>query len=130
MNSTKYCGILKEGLLPYAKEQFKSKYIYQQDNAPIHTSALTKKIFKKEKIKVMDWPSKSPDLNPMENMWGILARKVYKQGKKQFSTKEQLQKAIFKEWSKIDLKECQKLVKTMPTCLAKVVRKGGRVIDY
>ena len=39
---------------------------------------------------MLDWPSKNPDLNLMENLWGILAKNAYKSGNKQFETKKQL----------------------------------------
>ncbi|KAG3095181.1 hypothetical protein PI125_g16317 [Phytophthora idaei] len=37
----------------------------------------------------MEWPAKSPDLNPIENMWGVLARAVYANGR-QFETRGSL----------------------------------------
>jgi hypothetical protein len=62
-------------------------WILQQDNAPIHTAKSNMSRFKSRNINVMDWPALSPDLNPFENLWGILAREVYADGK-QYNSKE------------------------------------------
>ncbi|CAF2149472.1 unnamed protein product [Rotaria magnacalcarata] len=76
-----------------------SDWIFQQDNTPIHRPKANLAWFKSQKTNVLPWPSLSPDLNPIENLWGILARMVYAEGK-QFRTKEQLKTAILKSWEK------------------------------
>lgn len=48
--------------------------IFMQDNAKPHTAALTMALFSRQRFEVMEWPPKSPDLNPIENVW---SRMVY-----------------------------------------------------
>ncbi len=58
MNANMYCDILKQRLGRRA--------VFQHDNDPKHTSKKTTALLKKLRVKVMDWPSMSPDLNPIE----------------------------------------------------------------
>ena len=46
--------------------------ILQQDNAPIHVSRHSKAFFSDKNV-LMDWPALNPDINPIENLWGIVA---------------------------------------------------------
>ena len=48
-------------------------------------------------LKVINWPARSPDLNTIENMWSIMARGVYANGK-QYDTPMELQQAILDAW--------------------------------
>jgi transposase len=68
MNAAMYTGILSNNIPSSVAKLGLKKYIFQQDNDPKHTSALTKKFFKAKWIKVLEFPSQSPDLNPIEQL--------------------------------------------------------------
>ena len=54
----------------------------------LHTAAATKAYLEEQGINVITWPALSPDLNPIENIWGIMCQKLYANGKSYHNTNE------------------------------------------
>ncbi len=65
-------------MLPSADQLFKyADFIFQQDLASAHTAKSTKSWLNDQLlVGVLDWPANSPDLKPIENLWGIVKRKM------------------------------------------------------
>ena len=64
------------------KTLYPDGFLLQQDNARPHTSRQTTKWLNDNGINILKWPPSSPDLSPIENLWGIIKNKLKKAGKK------------------------------------------------
>lgn len=129
MNSQGYQSVLEQFLLPVADEISGDGWVFQQDNAAVHTSRSTAQWFEDKHIQVLEWPARSPDLNPIENLWGILSRRVYANGK-QYQSVAELKQAIVNEWAGITVEEGQNLIDSVPNRLLEVVKKNGNITHY
>ncbi len=74
-------------MLPSAVQLFKdADLIFQLDLAPAHTAKSTKSWLNDHGVGVLDWPANSPDLNPIENLWGIVKKMRNKRSKNAIPT--------------------------------------------
>jgi len=100
-----------------------------QDGASIHRSNHTKEWLEDKKIPILEWPANSPDLNPIENLWGLLARAVFANGR-QFKTKEELTQEILKQWALMDAEHLISLVESLPNRIIDVILCKGSNTKY
>jgi hypothetical protein len=102
-------------------------YVFQHDNASIHRARATKDSLVDLNIPTTDWSALSSDLNPIENLWGIMARRAYKNDR-QYSSAGELKTAILAVWDEISVDILAKLTSSMfDRCLAAVRSKGNKI---
>ncbi len=124
MNSAVYQKNLKDNVRPSVRDlKLKRTWVLQQDNYPKHTSKSTSEWLKKNKMKTLEWPSQSPDLNPIEMLWHDLKKAVHA---RKPSNVAELQQFCQDEWAKIPPQHCNRLIASYRKCLMAVVAaKGG-----
>ena len=69
------------------------------------------------------------DLNPIENLWGVLVRKVYEGGRQSQAT-EELKSAVLRSWEVIKKRTLKNLVNSMPHRIFQVINNHGCSIAY
>ena len=126
MNSNMYCEILQQSMIP-SLQKLGRRAVFQHDNDPKHTSKTTTALLKRLRVKVMDWPSMYPDLNPIEHLWGILKRKVEVCN---VSNIRQLHDVVMEEWMSIPVATCEALVNSMSRRVKAVLDNDGGRTKY
>ena len=126
MDQAKYINTLSNYLLPNAdKIHGKNKWRFQQDNAPCHKAYSVKQWLGANSIRMLDHPPQSPDLNPIENVWGIIKKSLEK---KKSKNKIDLTQNIKESWNKISKEICANCIDHLIKTLSKVIEKEGKFI--
>jgi transposase len=132
MNGPMYRSILKTYMAPYLRQLKKDKdveFIFQHDNDPKHTSKVAKNYLHNANIVILDWPSQSPDLNPIEHLWNIVKIKLDNLQQRP-SSLENLFDIAKEEWENLGLETLQTLINSMPDRIEAVIRAKGHSTKY
>lgn len=129
VNSDKYIGIMKNYMLPSKKKIFgrRKNWLYQQDNAPCHTSKKTMKWLSNKKIPVLKWPACSPDLNIIENAWDQIERIIKN---KKLKNINDLKLEIAAAWQSLSQSYCQNLADSMVRRVNACYKAKGGATKY
>lgn len=123
MNAPRYAQILEASLVPFLRKYYPKGHRLQQDNDPKHRSKYVENFFKTQNIKWWKTPPESPDLNPIENVWGSLKqflRSTYKP-----SNLEQLKAGIQQFWLTLTPTVCSKYIGHLQKVMPKVIEVDG-----
>lgn len=118
-------------VLPTLRAAAGEDFILHQDRAPTHTSRYSQDAFARMRIPLLDWPSRSPDLNLIENCWSMIASRVY--DGPQYNNIDDLWAAIDDAVTDLNTNcrdQLQALFDSIPTRLDQCIRRRGDRVDY
>ncbi len=118
VNATIYQDILEQFMLPSADKLYGDADF---------TAKGTKSWFNAHGVTVLDWPANSPDLNLIENLWGIVKRKMRDTRPK---NADDLNDAIKATWASITPEQYHRLIVSMPCCIDAVIHAKGGPTKY
>jgi transposase/uncharacterized protein (DUF2267 family) len=131
INSEQYLTVLKDYVLQ-SRDWFgmdPATFIFQQDNASIHTARIIKDYFTEQQLTVLEWPANSPDLNPIENLWAIIKQRLdeFKNRPKNF---DELWEQVQQVWEKISREDIESLYESLPNRIQQVLKRRGGYSKY
>ncbi|CAG2201365.1 unnamed protein product [Mytilus edulis] len=104
--------------------------LFQQDNARPHTVLLTIDYLEQNTYNVLPWPSKSPDLNPIEYLWDQLDKRV-RQRRPPPQTLDQLRQLLQQQWRVIPRNNIKTLIASMlMRCVAVLAARGDTYGEF
>jgi hypothetical protein len=116
------------GLIPDMNAAYGIRnWTLMQDGASAHTARNTLEYLRMHCNLLEEWTSGSPDLNPIENLWAIVKKRIAEVGP---ATLPELINVIIAAWNAISPEEVANLTHSMPNRLQKTVEAEGGPNGY
>lgn len=115
--------VLQEHVVPFGR-LIGSNFLFMHDNARPHTAAIVRQYLQEVNVPVMEWPARSPDLNPIEHLWDELKRKIRGRNSAPANLQE-LQNALKEEWDAMPQDFIRNLIESMGNRCEAVIRARG-----
>ena len=117
--------VLRPVVVPFMQQN--PGLVLQHDNAPPHAARMTTNFIQQQNIQTLPWPSMSPDMNPIENVWSYLKDKLMDNN---LQTRQELRNFILREWNALPRNYLQGLVRSMRRRCTALVNAGGGHTRY
>ena len=126
-----YAEILQQHFVPFANTKFGGLQhcILQDDNAPPHRAASVRELKEELGIRTLRWPSRSPDMNPIEHVWDLMKRRIHQHNHPPQNANE-LGQAIAEAWQQLPQVIINRLVLSMTRRVAALLRARGAYTHY
>jgi len=126
LESDRYVKIMKKKKQEL-NQMFPEGWIWQQDGSGVHRSNDSKDFVRKNMDSVLEFLGYSPDLSPIENVWGWLKGQV---NNDMPTSVDGLRKCIRKHWKQLNEEFLQPYFDSMPERVAAVIENAGGKINY
>ena len=128
MNAKRLSAIYEAGLLPFVEERFPDSHRLYQDNDPKHSSKHIERFLAEKQINWWYTPPESPDLNPIELVWGSM--KQFLRNSYKPRNLDELKAGIEKFWLTLTPQICRKYIGHLKKVIPKIVEVKGAPSGY
>ncbi|XP_038209023.1 uncharacterized protein LOC119830186 [Zerene cesonia] len=121
--------VLQEHVFPYSDFKGENHFLLMHDNTRPHVAHCVEEYLHEVGIRKLQWPARSPDLNPIEHIWNMLKRKI-KSNSNPPETLDQLRSAAMAAWDSVKQLDIRNIIQSMPERMKALIRARGGNTRY
>ena len=131
LNADRYCNeVLEPSVVPHFDgHALADRPIFMQDGASCHTARVSLSLLRRNEIEILDWPSKSPDQNPIEHIWDWIKREI-NSPEKNIRTLAELRTEIVTAWNAIQQNDIRRLISSCSRRVNALIAARGDFTRY